>query len=390
MSTEEGKTVLLVGAGFLGKHFARDWLLTNPANKLIVLDKIDSSAFFSHPLMQDYKDDNRITYLWGNSGDPEQIEPYLKDIDDIVYTAAIADVPYAAKNPRDTRRINVENTDTFMKFLCKKFKGRIVLMSSESVYKKKECLPVKDFPPEKIAFKETDQVGPHSEYGQSKLKQEEVAREVAKVCKLRLVVIRSATMYGMYARIKQVIPDYIRQLLETQNIAIMGPGDATSRDFINVMDTVSGIKAILAAPKSIDGETFNIGTGRETFLLNLANAIKHVCGQPTDAYDPKTGTPHPKFKPIKHLPVREGEQGARIVLDISKAKEKLKMVDKFGKLVPWEPEIDLYYGLRNMIYWMATQVGYDEDELAEIHSILYPEKYKGRTTENPRGNRVAL
>lgn len=384
-----GKTILLVGAGFLGKHFLKQWL-DNPENKAIVLDKIDSDAFFSHDLTRPFKDGDRITYLWGNSGDPEQLEPFLPQIDAVVYTAAIADVPYAAVNKRDTHRINVENTETFMKFLgTKEYKGRIILMSSESVYKKKECLPVEQFPPEKIAFKETDETGPHSEYGQSKLEQESVARNIARKMGLRLVVLRSATMYGMYARIKQVIPDYIRQLLETENIAIMGTGVTTSRDFINVEDTANAIISMLAADESIDGETINVGTGRETFLLNLANVIKMVCNQPVEPFDKKTGAPNPRYKEIKHKPFREGEQGARIVLDISKAKKMLKMKEKTtGKEVPWEPEIDLYYGLKSMIYWMATKVGYDEKELDDIYKTVYPERVKGRTVDNPQGNRV--
>lgn len=383
-----GKTILLVGAGFLGKHFLRQWL-ENPENKAIVLDKIDSDAFFSHDLTRPFKEGERITYLWGNSGDPEQLEEYLPAIDSIVYTAAIADVPYAAKNPRDTHRINVENTETFMTFLgTKGYKGRIILMSSESVYKKKECLPVEKFPPESIAFKETDETGPHSLYGQSKLAQENIARDIAQKMGLRLVVLRSATMYGMYARIKQVIPDYIRQLLETENIAIMGSGTETSRDFINVQDTANAINSMLVAP-DIDGETINIGTGRETYLLNLANVIKMVCNQAVEPFDKNTGAPNLGYKEIKHKPFREGEQGARIVLDISKAKKLLKMVEKTtGKEVPWEPEIDLYYGLKSMVLWMASKVGYDKSEIEEIHRVVYPEKYKGRTVDNPEGHRA--
>jgi UDP-glucose 4-epimerase len=383
MSTEEGKSVLLVGAGFLGKHFLQDWLVSKPDAKIIVLDKVDSDTFYGHEITKPYASSGMIKYLWGNSGDPEQLEPLFKDgqIDDIVYTAAIDDVPYAEKNPRDTYRINVENTHMFMEYLAKMdFKGRTVLMSSESVYKKKPCLPVENYPSESIAFKETDELGPHSVYGDSKMKQEQAAMEVARENGLRLVVLRSATMYGYFARPKQIISIYINQLLTDQNMTMMGTGTETSRDFINVLDTVKAINSMLNADKSIDGEIFNIGTGRETFMLNLANAMKEIVGQPSEPYDKKTGAPRPGFKPFTKIPQREGEKGARIVLDITKAKQKLKMIDNRGQEGPWEPEINLIDGLKNTIYWTASRIGYDEKELEHINKVLFPEKFIGKTS----------
>jgi nucleoside-diphosphate-sugar epimerase len=392
----EGRTVLLVGAGFLGKFFATDWLSKNPYNKLIILDKIESSAFFSHPLMRPFEQEDRLVYVWGNANDPQQLINYFSSdksgptgfgvVDDIVYTAAIADVPYAEANPNDTFYVNVTSTKSFMHYFGEMdFRGKIVLMSSESVYAKKPA----DTPEDDIAFKETDPVGGHSVYGNSKLAQENAAWGIAKSSGLNLTVIRSATMYGMYARPKQVIPTFIRQVLTLKPITLMGDGLQTSRDFVNVLDTVHAIETILATDSSITkGETFNIGSGRETFLLNLANAIKELCGQPSEPIDGKSGLPRVGFVPFKKLPFREGEKGARVVLNIKKAKDKLKMRDRSGKLVPWEPEIDLIHGLRATIYQMGQEVGYDEKGMEELHYHLFPEKYKGRTETNPHGFRA--
>lgn len=393
MSDTTGKRLVLIGAGFLGKFFIQEWLGSNPYNTIVVLDKIPKLAFFDHPLTRNLATDDRITYVHGSAGDADtNLKKYFDGtIDFVVYTAAIADVGYAAMNPKETLYVNVHNTGEFFEFLGNTgFKPRCVILSSESVYKKKQCLPVKDYPAEKIAFKETDELEAHSVYGDTKMKQEEIAKAKASTYGLDLTVIRSATMYGLYGRLEQVIPAYIRDVLEDRNLSMMGTGTETSRDFINVMDTVSGIKAVLEAPKeNVVGETFNIGTGRETFLLNLANAIKEICGQPSEAYDKRTGAPRLGFKQIKHKDFRAGEQGARIVLDISKAKEKLKMRDMSGKEVPWEPQIDLLYGLKATIYWMAKVVGNDDAAMEEWHRKLYPEKYKGRTEANPHGTRVS-
>jgi nucleoside-diphosphate-sugar epimerase len=194
-------------------------------------------------------------------------------------------------------------------------------------------------------------------------------------------------MYGEYARPLQVIPAYIRNVLHDEPISMMGTGDETSRDFIYVMDTVSAIKSALYADNAVDDEIINVGTGRETFLLNLANVIQETCSRPSEPFEPKTFRPRPGYKPIIHKEHRKGEQGARIVLDIYKAQKLLKMNYR-GKEVPWEPQVDLVYGLRNTIWWMATTVGYNPKELEDVERKIYPEKFQGRTQENPQGYRV--
>lgn len=387
MSETTGKGLLLVGAGFLGSYLMMQWL-QNPYNKIIVMDKMRKGTFFKHPLTKDYENDSRVKYQWGSSGDPQQLAKYFDagEIDCIVYTAAIADVPYAANNPRDTQITNVDNMRIFLDYVGQLgFKGKIVHMSSESVYAKKP----EGTPEEEIAFKETDATEGHSIYGTSKLGQEKVAQEAMKKYDLNLTIIRSATMYGAYARAEQVIPTFIKQVLEKKSITLFGDGKQTSRDFVHVSDTVSGILSILEADDSVTRQQiFNIGSGRETFLLNLANSIKETCGQPSEPFDPKKGLPRPGFIPITFKEFLPGEKGARMVLNIDKAKEKLQMRDRAGKLVAFEPEVDLVRGLKSTIYWMCTEVGYDQSELEEIERFLYPERFKGRTEENPRGYRA--
>lgn len=395
MSSEEGKTTLLVGAGFLGKYFIQNYLEDNPYDKIIALEKVQKAPFFEHPQMKPYKEDDRLIKVDGSAFDADtNIKKYFDDnmVSQVVYTAAIADVGYAQQNPKETYFTNVTTTGEFFTFLGNmNFKGRIVLMSSESVYKKK---PI-DISDEERPFKETDETGPHSVYGQTKLEQENIAKEMAKKYGLELAIVRSATMYGPYGRIAQVIPDYIRQLLENNGqLQIMGDGISTSRDFIYVQDTVKALMSILRAPKEkVVGQTFNIGTGRETFLLNLANAMKEIMGLPSEPFDKKTGAPRPGFKAIKKLPFREGEKGARIVLNVTKAKETLQMMDMRGVQTNWEAEMDLIYGLKATIMWVVEVLahkteGYGEQYINDWYRIIYPEKVRDRTDANPDGRIV--
>ena len=391
-----GKSVLLVGAGFLGKYFISEYLQRNPEGKVIALEKVQNGAFFEHPQMKGYKEDDRLIKIDGSAFDADtNVAKYFDNkedkIDQVVYTAAIADVGYAEQNPKETYFTNVTTTRDFFDFLGRKnFNGRIVLMSSESVYRKKP----EDTPDEERPFKETDKVGPHSVYGTTKLEQENAAKEMAKDHKLELVIVRSATMYGPYGRIAQVIPDYMRQVFETGNIAIMGDGVSTSRDFIFVRDTVNAIMSILDAPKEkVAGETFNIGTGRETYLLNLAHAIKMNLNLPVEPFNPTTGQPFEGYKPVKKLPFRTGEKGAKIVLDVSKAKERLEMLDKRGKKVQWEAEMDLIYGLKTTMIWVAQMLaanteGYGKKWVDDVVKTIYPEKVRNRTQENPEGELI--
>src|SRR3954468_10965537 len=127
---------ILVGGGFLGKYILTKLLEKDDAT-VTVIDKAPPDTFYNHPQTKNFKNDKRLKYFWQSSGDYVNLlqNGVLNGADGIIFTMAIADVPYAEKSPLDTYNTNVINTLQFLE-LCRaiRFAGRIIVLSSESIY----------------------------------------------------------------------------------------------------------------------------------------------------------------------------------------------------------------------------------------------------------------
>jgi len=361
-STDIKKNITLVGCGFLGKYFLtrllegyEEYLTRNNIEKespiVTIIDIAHKSNVYSFPLLDKFQNKNYINYKWSSAGDISKLEEekVLDNTDAIVYTAAIADVPFAIRNPNLTYQTNVLNTLQFMEFVRKsKFNGKIIGLSSESVYGHQ--------PYDKLPLKEDEVVtNPSNVYGSSKQAQEQIFITYAKSYGLNVTALRSATMYGPYGRIEQALPIFIRQVMEEKPVTLDGDGQQ-SRDFVYVDDTARAIELALYTKENIKGQVINIGSGRETKFLNLIHLIRHTL----------------RLKDVKILnrPFRAGEEGLRVFLDITKAEKLLN----YSPLIPMN-DIDAS-GLKTTIEWMANSIlNYDEKEMDDLRKNMYPLRY---------------
>lgn len=383
--SSEPKKVLLVGAGFLGKY-----LLTRmfegyeqyqrldksglPGSPLCtIIDKQNPDSLYKFPLLEMYENKGYTKYYWQSMGDVLTLQKnrIAQDIDSVVITGAIADVPYAMASPFDTYQTNVMNTLSLMEYLrVNDFDGRIINMSSESVLGHQES--------DKLPLKEDLVPNPANVYGASKLAQEQIVMTYAKSYGMNATCLRSATLYGPYGRTKQAIPIFIRQILERQKVTLDGKGD-NSRDFIYVEDTARAIELALYTKNNIKGEIINVGSGKETQFSSLINLIGHTIGLTKDDGYLVGETGYDKM--INYRPYRAGEEGLRVCLDITKARN----------LLNYEPEIKMTgvdaSGLKTTIEWMAHDVlHYDENEMDNLRKNMYPLRYKDSQTANDDKN----
>lgn len=161
--------------------------------------------------------------------------------------------------------------------------------------------------PDELPFSEAARCGPFSVYGQSKLAAEGYLDLYRRTRGLRTSALRLGNVYGprqdpaLEAGVVAIFCDLAR---DGGSPTVFGNGEQT-RDYIYVGDVVS---ALLAARESGAAGPFNIGTGVETSVLELATAIGSLAGR--EDFEPS-------FEPA-----REGEV-QRTVLDVSRAAEEL-------------------------------------------------------------------
>ena len=166
---------------------------------------------------------------------------------------------------------------------------------------------------------------PLAPYGTAKLAAEEYLQTYNRLYGTSHVVLRYANVYGprQEANLEGgVVSIFMRELASGGTPRIFGDGKQT-RDFVYAGDVAAATVGALDA----NGGVFNIGTGIETSVVDLYDAVRRVAGVETNA---------------EYADPRPGEI-LRSVLDVSRA----------GRELGWRAEHDLDAGLAQTWAWIA-------------------------------------
>lgn len=231
----------------------------------------------------------------------------------VFHLAAQIDVRKSLEDPAFDAAVNVGGTANVVEAARGSGCGRVVFVSTGgAIYGEGEG--------QQLPLDESAPIAPMSAYGQSKFAAEGYLALYERLYGLSGVSLRLGNVYGP----RQdplgeagVIAIFCGLLREGGRPTVFGDGTQT-RDYIYVGDVVAA--AISAAGSEVNGP-INIGTGRETDVLELAKALRELGGR--DDFEPEFAPP------------RAGEV-QRISLDATRAERELN----------WHPEMDLREGLR--------------------------------------------
>jgi UDP-glucose 4-epimerase len=300
------------GAGFIGSNLV-DALLAR-GDEVTVLDDLSTG---------------RLSNLEpGLSNGAELIEMDIRDRDGLIglaaekrpeaifHLAAQIDVRKSLADPFFDASINVGGTANVLEAARASECGRVVSISTGgAIYGEGDG--------QQLPLGEDAPIAPLSAYGQSKFAAEGYISLYERLYGLSGVSLRLGNVYGP----RQdplgeagVIAIFCGLLKEGGRPTIFGDGKQT-RDYIYVGDVVS---AALAAGNAQVTGPINIGTGRETDVLELVEALRKLSG--TDDFEPE------------FAPERTGEV-QRITIDASRAEQELG----------WRAEMDLEDGLRDTL-----------------------------------------
>lgn len=149
-------------------------------------------------------------------------------------------------------------------------------------------------------------------YAVTKLLGEQYVRFFHEHHGLPTVILRLFNSYGpgeYPGKYRNVIPNFMYRALTGQPLVVTGTGEET-RDFTFIGDTVNAVRLAMCRPEAIGG-TFNVGSGRETTVRELAETILNVCGSST---------------PIEYRQRRDWDSVSRRCADISLARAALDYV----------------------------------------------------------------
>ena len=170
-------------------------------------------------------------------------------------------------------------------------------------------------------------VAPLSPYGASKAAGEAYCSAFSGAYGLEAVAVRFSNAYGPHSAHKEnVIPLFIRRLLEGRELVVYGDGEQT-RDFVFVTDLADGLLRA-AEVEGIGGEIFQLASGVETSLNALVSLLAAVAGRAPD---------------IRREAPRPGE----ILRNYS-------LVEKARQRLGYAPAVSLEDGLRRTYEWFSS------------------------------------
>ena len=303
------------GAGFIGSHLV-DRLL-NEGFEVTVIDNLCTGSITNIAHHLDKKDFHLIK---GDILNFNLLKEAMKDIDAVYHEAALASVARSVENPIPTNDVNVAGTLKLLKASSDLNIKRFIYASSAAVYGDTS-------PPQK---KEDMTPNPTSPYGISKLAAENYVKLFKRVYGLETVSLRYFNIYGprqsfdLQNAYGGAITIFINRLLKNMPPLIYGDGEQT-RDFVYVADVVEA-NILALRTKNATGEVFNIATGTNVSLNQVANTLLGIMNKKN--LKPVHTTPRP-------TDIRHG------YADITKAK----------RILGFRPKILFQEGLTKLVNW---------------------------------------
>ena len=256
------KNVIVTGGcGFIGSHLVNELILKGC--NVTVIDDLSAqsrSEFFTNPKAHYFK-----AHI--ESRDALEETGAFKNADTLFHLAAESRIQPTLERPSKACFTNFYGTAIVLE-LCKKFKvERFIYSGTSAAYGLKNSIPLKEDMPR-------DCLNP---YSVSKTAAEDLVKMYHSLWGIKSVIFRYFNVYGegqpMKGQYAPVIGIFLRQRAKQQPMTIVGDGLQT-RDFVHVKDVVQA--NILAATSNNNeawGEIFNVGTGKNHSVLDIAKCI---------------------------------------------------------------------------------------------------------------------
>jgi dTDP-glucose 4,6-dehydratase len=307
--------VLVTGAaGFIGSNFVRYWLERHPNDHVVAFDLLTYAG--NRASLADLE--GEIVFVEGDIGDLELAERTLRDeqVEVVVNFAAESHNSLAVIDPGRFFQTNVVGTATLCEASVRAGVQRFHHVSTCEVY---GDLPLDT----DEMFTEESPYRPRTPYNAAKAGGDHAVRAYHETFGLPITITNCSNNYGPYQFPEKVIPVFTTNALDDIPLP-MYASVQNKREWLHVLDHCTGIE--LAITQGEPGETYNIGSGVEVSIEQLADLLLDLTGKPRD------------LKQI--VPDRPGHD-RRYLLDSSKIRRELG----------WEPQIGWEQGLRDTVEW---------------------------------------
>ena len=302
------KALITGGAGFIGSHLC-DLLLAKD-HEVICVDNLVTG---NKNNIAHIENDN-FSFIEHNITKPLFLE---ENIDYIFHFASPASPIDYLKLPIQTLKVGALGTHNMLGLAMEK-NARFLLASTSEVYGDPLVNPQSE-----EYWGNVNPMGPRGVYDEAKRFAEAITMAYHRYHGTQTRIVRIFNTYGPRMRLNdgRVVPNFIGQVLNGEDITVYGDGSQT-RSFCYVSDEIEGIYRLMMSDYS---DPMNIGNPEEHTILEFAKFIIKLTGTDSKII-------------FKELPEDDPKQRRP---DITKAR----------KILDWEPKVSLGQGLGNTIQY---------------------------------------
>lgn len=312
------KLLVTGGAGFIGSHFIRYWLTNHPQDSVVNFDLLTYAGNPQNLTDVVEKFGDRYIFFQGDIADISSVETAFTEHkpEIVVNFAAESHNSWAIIDPGRFFRTNVLGTQTLLEVARRKGIERFQHVSTCEVY---GDLPLDS----NETFTEQSPCRPRTPYNASKAGADHAVQAYHHTFNIPTVISRCSNNYGPFQFPEKVIPLFTTRALDGQPLPLYKQSQ-NRREWVNVLDHCRAIDLMICQGKV--GEVYNVGTGVEKTVEEIANSVLNVLGLSQSMK--------------MYVPDRPSHD-RRYLLDSSKIRAELG----------WKPLVDFTDGLRETVQW---------------------------------------
>ncbi|MBI5427015.1 MAG: GDP-mannose 4,6-dehydratase [Nitrospinae bacterium] len=312
------KTILVTGgAGFIGSNFINHIYKKYPYYDILLLDALTYAGNLDN-LREDMKHSARFKFHHGNITRADIVSELVAKSQIVVHFAAESHVTRSIYDNAIFFETDVMGTHAIANAIAKRPVERFIHISSSEVYGTALRDPMDEDHP----------LNPMSPYAAAKAGADRLVYSYLHTYNIPAVIVRPFNNYGPFQHIEKAMPNFIVSALLDRPLTVHGKGQS-SRDWLFVQDTCDALDAIMHADlDKVAGQTLNLGTGRDTKIIDIARMVLKALGKPGDL--------------IKFTPDRPGQVSRHI-----------SSTDKAKAAIDWRASTSLEEGIERTVRFYA-------------------------------------
>ena len=253
------------GSGFIGSHLT-DALLARD-DSVVVLDNLSTGR------LENLRPHPNLRFVHGSVLDELMVDELVHRCDVVVHLAAAVGVKLIVEQPLRSLTTNIRGSEIVIE-AAHRYRKKILITSTSEIYGKNSSGALREDADRILGSPAVVRWA----YSTAKAVDEILANAYHKERGLPTIIVRlfntvgprQSPSYGM------VIPSLVRQALSAVPLSVFGDGTQT-RCFAHVADVVDALLKLLDEDAAV-GETFNIGSGDEVSIMELAKLIIEFTG----------------------------------------------------------------------------------------------------------------